>query len=56
MKKLRKNLIIIVSLLLVLSWSQAFGQQGESEDRTLLGTGPLFFRLANDHNAGYPSY
>ena len=40
MKKLKRYLIIIVSLLLVLSWSQAFGQPGESEDRTL---SPYFF-------------
>ena len=40
MKKLKRYLIIIVSLLLVLSWSQAFGQSGEPEDRTL---SPYFF-------------
>jgi Ca-activated chloride channel family protein len=45
MKKLKKYLIITVSLLLVLSWSQAFGQPGESEDRTL---SPYFFVDSNN--------
>ena len=40
MKMLKRYFIIIVSLLLVLCWSQAFGQPGESEDRTL---SPYFF-------------
>lgn len=40
MKKVKHGLLILIALVFVLIWSQAFGQPGESEDRTL---SPYFF-------------
>ena len=40
MKKVKRLFFVLLALVLVLSWSQAFGQTGESEDRTL---SPYFF-------------
>lgn len=40
MKKVKRWLLILVALAFVLSWSQAFGQPGDSEDQTL---SPYFF-------------
>jgi len=40
MKKVKHLFFVLLALVFVLSWSQAFGQPGESEDRTL---SPYFF-------------
>ena len=45
MEKVKRWLMITISLLLALSWSQAFGQPGEFEDRTL---SPYFFINSNN--------